>query len=247
MSSSGNTRRWVPRAATALAILSCYGTTLLIGLLSLLGITLPVNERLWASAIAAFALLAVITIAISARQHRSMGPTAIAVVGAGLIWWAMFGSYNRFIEIAGFGLLIAATLWDWRAGLKGRAATDPIAWMEPEALADRLGRPPKPVVVDVRGPEEFTGPLGHVANALNLPMGEIAQRMTEIGAFKHRPVVLVCRTDRRSASSAELLRRAGFRDVHVLRGGMERWNALGFAIGREVPSAATGTIKETRP
>lgn len=247
MSDASSTTTWIPRAATVLAILTCYGTTLLIGLLSLLGVTLAVHEGLWAGAIAAFAALAAIAMAVSYRRHRVIGPTVVAVVGTALILWAMFGSYNRFIELVGFALLIAATLWDWRVGLTRRAATDPIAWMEPGALADRLGRQPEPVVVDVRGPEEFTGPLGHVANALNLPMGEIAQRMTEIGAFKHRPVVLVCRTDRRSASSAELLRRAGFRDVHVLRGGMERWNALGFAIAREVPSDTSGAIKETRP
>jgi len=56
----------------------------------------------------------------------------------------------------------------------------------------------------------------------------------EINALKNRPVVLVCRTDRRSATAATLLRDAGFRDVGVLRGGMEQWNEKGLSVERRV-------------
>jgi hypothetical protein len=42
-------RSWLPGAATALAIISCYGTALLVGLLSLLGISLVIDPRAWES------------------------------------------------------------------------------------------------------------------------------------------------------------------------------------------------------
>jgi rhodanese-related sulfurtransferase len=80
----------------------------------------------------------------------------------------------------------------------------------------------------VRGADEFAGPLGHIAGASNLPVGELPDRLTQINALKDKPIILVCRTDKRSANAAALLRDAGFRDVRVLRGGMERWRALGF-------------------
>lgn len=121
--SNGNTKApWFPRAATALALLSCYGTTVLIGLLSLVGVTLAINEGVWAGAIAIFAALATLAIAASCRRHRVVGPTAIAALGLGLILWVMFGSYSRVIELVGFVLLVAATLWDWRAGASRRGA-----------------------------------------------------------------------------------------------------------------------------
>jgi rhodanese-related sulfurtransferase len=44
------------------------------------------------------------------------------------------------------------------------------------------------------------------------------------------PLVVVCRTAKRSAGAAALLREAGFRDVHVLRGGMKRWHQQGFPV-----------------
>jgi len=41
--------------------------------------------------------------------------------------------------------------------------------------------------------------------------------------------VRVCKPARRSAAAAEHLRAAGAADVTVLRGGMERWRALGLS------------------
>jgi len=232
MSDGSGKAPWFPRAATALAVLSCYGTTVLIGLLSLLGVTLAIDESVWAGAIAFFAALATAAIAMSYRRHRIVGPTVVAALGLGLILWAMFGSYSRVIELVGFVLLIAAALWDWRAGASRGGAADGISWIEARTLADHLKREPGPVIVDVRGPDEFHGPLGHIANALNLPVGELPNRLMEINALKDKPVILVCRTDKRSANGAALLRDSGFHDVHVLRGGMEQWNEYGLPVER---------------
>jgi rhodanese-related sulfurtransferase len=230
---------WFPRAATTLAVLSCYGTTVLVALLSPLGVSLALDEGVWAGAIGVFAALATIAIAASCRRHRIIGPTAIAALGLGLILWVMYGSYSRAVELAGFALLIVATLWDWRAGARRAASADDVSWIQPGNLAERLGRDPKPVIIDVRGPDEFEGPLGHIANALNLPVGELPKRLTEINAFKDKPVILVCRTDKRSANAAALLSGAGFRDARILQGGMERWNQNGLPVeGRITPGQA---------
>jgi uncharacterized membrane protein YdjX (TVP38/TMEM64 family)/rhodanese-related sulfurtransferase len=96
-----------------------------------------------------------------------------------------------------------------------------LRWIGVEDLARRLKN--GVTVIDVRGPDELTGPLGHIPDALNLPVGELPRRLMELKALKDRPIILVCRTDKRSASAAAILREAGFRDVRVLRGGMEQW------------------------
>lgn len=74
-------------------------------------------------------------------------------------------------------------------------------------------------LVDVRSPGEFAG--GHLAGALNIPVGELGDRVAEVGD-KAKPVVLYCASGMRSASAAGILRRAGFADVHDL-GAMARW------------------------
>jgi uncharacterized membrane protein YdjX (TVP38/TMEM64 family)/rhodanese-related sulfurtransferase len=104
-----------------------------------------------------------------------------------------------------------------------------VQWIEVDGLAGRLKKGGV-IVIDVRGPDEFSGPLGHIAGARNLAVGELPNRLAEIEPVKDEPIILVCRTDKRSANAATLLRAAGFRDVRVLRGGLELWNRTGLPV-----------------
>lgn len=88
------------------------------------------------------------------------------------------------------------------------------------------------LVLDVRTPDEFTGELGHIAGARNLPVDAVNARSDELSEWQERPVLLVCRTDRRSAKAAQILARKGFADLHVVAGGMEAWNAAGLPTER---------------
>lgn len=88
---------------------------------------------------------------------------------------------------------------------------------------------PSPVqILDVREPEEFTGPLGHIEGAVLIPLGELATRVDELQ--RDRPVVAVCRAGSRSAQATTILQQAGFRDVANLNGGMLRWRAEGYPV-----------------
>ncbi len=83
-------------------------------------------------------------------------------------------------------------------------------------------------ILDVREPEEFTGPLGHIRGAALIPLGALAERAGELA--KDRPIVAVCRAGGRSAQATVILRDAGFADVANLAGGMLRWRAEGHAV-----------------
>jgi sulfur dioxygenase len=83
-------------------------------------------------------------------------------------------------------------------------------------------------VLDVREPREFTGPLGHIAGATLIPLGELPARVAEID--RARPVVTVCRSGTRSAQAAVLLAKAGVAQVANLGGGMLRWRAAGCPV-----------------
>lgn len=111
----------------------------------------------------------------------------------------------------------------------------PRGWIEVADLARRLENGGV-TIIDVRGLEEFRGPLGHIADAKNLPLGELRDRLHELETLKDKPAVLVCRTDKRSANAAALLCASGFRDTSVLRGGMERWNEAGLPVEARVTS-----------
>jgi rhodanese-related sulfurtransferase len=104
----------------------------------------------------------------------------------------------------------------------------PFGWMDVSDLEQRLASGERIAVIDVRGPDEFTGPLGHIAAARNIPVDELDQRLTELAGLEQTPIVLVCRTDKRSAVAARMLHVAGFMRLSVLRRGMEQWNQAGL-------------------
>jgi glyoxylase-like metal-dependent hydrolase (beta-lactamase superfamily II) len=89
------------------------------------------------------------------------------------------------------------------------------AWVEEHAAELQI--------VDVRDEDEFAGPLGHIANARLLPLGDLEKRAAEL--TKERPVVTVCRAGARSAQAATILKKAGFAKVANMAGGMLRWRA----------------------
>ena len=79
-------------------------------------------------------------------------------------------------------------------------------------------------ILDVREPDEFDGPLGHIPDATLIPLGQLDQRHGELNTEK--PVVAVCRAGGRSAQATNMLRKAGFSRVANLPGGMLRWRAM---------------------
>ena len=94
--------------------------------------------------------------------------------------------------------------------------------IQPHALEEYNG----PVqILDVREPDEFTGPLGHIAGAILIPLGELAARAGELA--RDLPIVAVCRAGSRSAQAINILKQAGFTATANLAGGMLRWRAEG--------------------
>lgn len=99
-------------AATAVALLACYGTMALVAALSVMGLSLAVDEGLWAVAIAAAAVIAVAATGLNLRRHGRSWPLLLAASGAALILYAMFGAYHPLVEGLGFAALVAAVAVD---------------------------------------------------------------------------------------------------------------------------------------
>ena len=78
-------------------------------------------------------------------------------------------------------------------------------------------------LVDVRTQQEFDA--GHVAGAVLIPYDQIAARAAELGA-KDAPIVLYCRTGRRTAIAAQALQALGFTRVWDMQG-MGNWPDAG--------------------
>ena len=91
-------------------------------------------------------------------------------------------------------------------------------------LAARVGQDP-PVVLDVR--EDWEWEAGHIAEAVHIPLGELAPRLGELPG--DRPIVLVCRSGVRSQMAADAMADAGWNTLN-LAGGLLAWHAAGLPL-----------------
>lgn len=103
------------------------------------------------------------------------------------------------------------------------------------------------LVLDVRPAADFNSAEGHIATAVNIPVEDLQERLSEIGPDYTRPITIVCRTDKRSSRAAALLVACGYSNARVVRGGMSAWQAKRWPVqhtaqtpGRAAPGDVIG-------
>jgi adenylyltransferase/sulfurtransferase len=74
-------------------------------------------------------------------------------------------------------------------------------------------------LLDVREPHELE--ISALPNAVNIPLGELAGRLSELDTAED--MVVFCKGGSRSARALELLASAGFKKVKNLKGGINAW------------------------
>lgn len=116
--------------------------------------------------------------------------------------------------------LVPAMLKRWR-----RPAT-----LTPIQLHERLHRGDDLWVLDVRNPDETSGPLGHIAGARVIPVAELEAHWAELKPERGRAVAVVCQTDKRSCQAVQWLLKRGFTQVYLVVGGMEAWQEVHLPV-----------------
>lgn len=85
-------------------------------------------------------------------------------------------------------------------------------------------------IIDVRDPDEFNDTWGHIPGAQLVPLGMLPYVAQDW--HPDEPLVMVCRSGRRSARATDLLRERGFRRVFDLEGGMQAYVESGLPVER---------------
>jgi hydroxyacylglutathione hydrolase len=100
-------------------------------------------------------------------------------------------------------------------------------------LAERLRGDGSPAVtvLDVRERAEWEA--GHIAGAVNVPLGHLTDRVAELD--RDRPLVLHCQSGGRSSVAASVLRAHGFSNVINLSDGFAGWQRRGLPVERPAP------------
>ena len=94
--------------------------------------------------------------------------------------------------------------------------------------ATRLMNQGTTLVLDVRDAQDFAS--GHLPRARHIPLADLSNRLSEIEKYKEKPVLVTCMKGNRSASAAKLLRRAGFKSVFHLKGGLAAWQQASLPL-----------------
>ncbi len=100
----------------------------------------------------------------------------------------------------------------------------------PWELLDELESGARPLLLDIRCPNEFEA--AHIKGSLNVPRGilEIAvdygyeETVPELVESRDRRVVVICRSGNRSVLAAYTLKLMGYTNVASLQTGLRGWN-----------------------
>ena len=96
------------------------------------------------------------------------------------------------------------------------------------ALKRKLDSGAAITIVDVRNGDEFAGEKGHIPGALSVPYADMPAVLESIARAKDTPIAVNCGSAGRSERAARLMAEAGFRQVSVIRGGLDAWREASF-------------------
>lgn len=94
------------------------------------------------------------------------------------------------------------------------------------------------VILDVREPSEFR--RGHIRGAVNLPWTSRVLQRRHAQLPADRPIIVVCRSGRRSAEARSWLMAQGFDDVTHMADGMSAW---GYGVATAAAPASRGPVE----
>ena len=95
-----------------------------------------------------------------------------------------------------------------------------------KAAAERQAR--GELLLDIREADDYKE--FHAPNTTNIPMGRLALRLAELETYKSKPIMVIDHAEQRAPRAMEVLLKAGFSQVFVVKGGMAEWKKTGLPI-----------------
>lgn len=78
------------------------------------------------------------------------------------------------------------------------------------------------LILDVRNEDEFA--KGHLKNAIQIPVKELKENLSDIEKFKDELVLVYCRSGKRSAEAVNILKENGFKNLVHMKDGISKWD-----------------------
>ncbi len=106
---------------------------------------------------------------------------------------------------------------------------DTVEEVFPWDLEEELQSDNKPLLLDIREPEEFNAM--HVKDSMNVPRGileqscewEFEETIPELVQARDKPIIVICRSGNRSVLAAYTMQQMGYENVKSLKTGLKGW------------------------
>ena len=94
--------------------------------------------------------------------------------------------------------------------------------------ATRLMNQGSTLVLDVGDDKDFAA--GHLPRARHIPVRDLASRLEELAKFREKSVIVSARGNVQAAAAVRALKRAGFKAVYHLKGGVAAWQQASLPV-----------------
>ncbi len=126
-----------------------------------------------------------------------------------------FFQQNMILSLAWVGILVALIFNIFKSAT---AAYKEVTAPQVTQLMNRENG----VVVDIRTKDEFK--RGHITDSVHiLPTDIKSNNLATLESHKSDPIIVVCKMGQTARESADLLAKAGFENVSVLKNGITGW------------------------
>jgi len=99
------------------------------------------------------------------------------------------------------------------------------------AQATRLSNRENAVFLDTREDAEYS--VGHIPEAIHIPLKQLPERVAELNKYKGHPVITYCRSGNRSNGAGSILKKNGFESVYNLGGGILAWQSANLPVSKK--------------
>lgn len=135
-----------------------------------------------------------------------------------------FFQHNMILSLVWVGILVALIMSIVKSTT---AAYKEITASQTTLLMNRENG----VVVDIRTKDEFK--KGHITDAVHILPSDIKSgNLASLEKHKSDPIIVVCKTGQTAQESANLLAKAGFENVNLLKNGLVAWNEANLPLVR---------------
>lgn len=168
----------------------------------------------------------------------------------------VFHAARRLRRLQWIVLLLVLLLLGGCSYLRRRQANrPPYRKLSPPVAYELIRDNPGMLVLDLRPPQEFDGPTGHLRGASNIPLARLPYRLLEIATYRQETFLVYCRADDCGQQGMAILKSSGFENAILMDSGIDGWIRAGFrtvlpraAAGKPaLPAEGKGPMQPLRP